>query len=214
MWERAGPRWEVCLTLSDGTFNQVSFVNAICTTHGGQHVTAIADQIAEAVVAAATKKAGGAKAGLEIKAAHVKNYMTLFVNAQIENPAFDSQARRGGGGGGMGALIGLRLCPHHAVRPHHILCPPTLARLQTKETLTTRAKDFGSSPVLSDRFLKEVCATGIADRVLAFARYKATAELQVCVCASSGGKRHGRAGALRAVAVCCAASAAPPPPTH
>lgn len=83
----------MCLTLSDGTFNQVSFVNAICTTHGGQHVTAIADQIADAVVAASTKKAGGAKAGLEIKPSHVKNYMTLFVNAQIENPAFDSQVR-------------------------------------------------------------------------------------------------------------------------
>ena len=87
------------MTLSDGSFNQVSFVNAICTTHGGQHVTAIADQVAEAVVAAATKKAGGAKAGLEIKAAHVKNYMTLFVNAQIENPAFDSQARGAWWGG-------------------------------------------------------------------------------------------------------------------
>jgi DNA topoisomerase-2 len=57
------------------------------------------------------------------------------------------------------------------------LCTP--AAPQTKETLTTRPKDFGSSPVLSDRFLKEVCGCGIVDRVLSFARYKATAELQV-----------------------------------
>ena len=63
VWERLGPRWEVCLTLSDGSFSQVSFVNAIATTHGGQHVAVVADQIAEAVVVAATKKAGGAKAG-------------------------------------------------------------------------------------------------------------------------------------------------------
>ena len=58
-------------------------------------------------------------------------------------------------------------------------------RLQTKETLTTRPKDFGSSPELSDRFMKEVLASGIVDRVLSFARYKATAELQRV----SGGKK-------------------------
>lgn len=31
IWEKISDRWEVCLTLSDGVFNQVSFVNAICT---------------------------------------------------------------------------------------------------------------------------------------------------------------------------------------
>jgi len=31
IWERMSDRWEVCLTLSDGTFNHVSFVNSICT---------------------------------------------------------------------------------------------------------------------------------------------------------------------------------------
>lgn len=31
IWERMSDRWEVCLTLSDGTFGQVSFVNSICT---------------------------------------------------------------------------------------------------------------------------------------------------------------------------------------
>jgi DNA topoisomerase-2 len=78
---------------------------------GGQHVAYIADQIAEAVAAAANKK----NKGVDVKAAHVKNYMCLFVNCLVENPAFDSQ---------------------------------------TKETLTTRAKDFGSEAVLSDKFIK------------------------------------------------------------
>jgi DNA gyrase/topoisomerase IV subunit B len=35
--------------ISPTPFHQVSFVNSICTTKGGQHVNYIADQIAEAV---------------------------------------------------------------------------------------------------------------------------------------------------------------------
>jgi DNA topoisomerase-2 len=31
IWERVNDRWEICVTLSDGVFNQVSFVNGICT---------------------------------------------------------------------------------------------------------------------------------------------------------------------------------------
>lgn len=56
---------------------------------------------------------------------------------------------------------------------------------QTKDTLTTQAKDFGSSPILSDKFIKAVLASGIVDRVLAWARFKATTDLQK----ATGGKR-------------------------
>jgi DNA gyrase/topoisomerase IV subunit B len=38
-------RWEVAVTVSDGQFAQVSFVNSICTYKGGTHVTYIADQV-------------------------------------------------------------------------------------------------------------------------------------------------------------------------
>ena len=37
--------WEICISHSDGQFNQVSFVNSICTTNGGSHVNYVADQI-------------------------------------------------------------------------------------------------------------------------------------------------------------------------
>jgi len=87
--------------------------------------------------------------GLEVKPNQAKNFMCLFVNCLVENPAFDSQ---------------------------------------TKETLTTRVADFGSTASLSDKFIKDVLATGIVDRVLTFARYKATAELQ----RAGGGKRMAR----------------------
>ena len=33
--ELKGGRWEVCVTLSEGQFQQVSFVNSICTSKGG-----------------------------------------------------------------------------------------------------------------------------------------------------------------------------------
>ncbi|KAH3676467.1 hypothetical protein WICPIJ_009104, partial [Wickerhamomyces pijperi] len=31
-------RWEIAFSISDGNFNQVSFVNSIATTSGGTHV--------------------------------------------------------------------------------------------------------------------------------------------------------------------------------
>jgi DNA topoisomerase-2 len=34
VYERLNERWEVAFTLSDGQFNQVSFVNSICTIKG------------------------------------------------------------------------------------------------------------------------------------------------------------------------------------
>ena len=36
-------RWEIAASLSDGHFEQVSFVNSICTSKGGTHVDYIAN---------------------------------------------------------------------------------------------------------------------------------------------------------------------------
>jgi len=38
-------RWSVMVAKSEGQFQQVSFVNGICTTKGGSHVNHIMDQI-------------------------------------------------------------------------------------------------------------------------------------------------------------------------
>ena len=57
---------------------------------------------------------------------------------------------------------------------------------QTKENMTRRAKDFGSSPQLSDRFLKNAKDTGIVDAVLNWAKLKSEAQLSK---ASSGTKK-------------------------
>ena len=54
--EAKNDRWQVICSLSDGAFQQVSFVNSICTTKGGTHVNYIADQIVSNIMKAVVKK--------------------------------------------------------------------------------------------------------------------------------------------------------------
>ncbi len=132
MHEKVGDRWEVAVSVTDGHFQQVSFVNGISTTKGGTHVKYISDQITENLLAhilvrdiphsCATsalilmylpqKK----NKKLNLKAHHVKNYIWVFVNCLVENPTFDSQ---------------------------------------TKETMTKTKSGFGSTCELSEKFFKK-----------------------------------------------------------
>lgn len=88
--ELVNDRWEVCLTMSEKGFQQVSFVNSIATTKGGRHVDYIADQIVAKIIDVVKKKNKG---GVAVKPFQVKNHMWIFVNALIENPTFDSQTK-------------------------------------------------------------------------------------------------------------------------
>jgi DNA topoisomerase-2 len=88
-FERVNDRWEVGVGISDGSFQQVSYVNSICTIKGGQHVNYIVDQVAARLIAVVKKK----NKGDEVKAAHIKNHLAIYVNALIVNPAFDSQTK-------------------------------------------------------------------------------------------------------------------------
>jgi DNA topoisomerase-2 len=124
-------RWDIGFAVSDGSFNQVSFVNSIATTSGGTHVNYIADQIVEKLMALVNKKN---KAAVKLKPAQIKNHLFLFVNCSIVNPAFTSQ---------------------------------------TKEQLTTKASQFGSKPVLSDKFLKAIEKTEVIQNIMLFAQNKA-----------------------------------------
>lgn len=84
-------RWELAFAVSDGTFNQVSFVNSIATTTGGTHVKYVSDQIVQKLMDELNKGKKGKKA--MIKPAQIKNNMFIFVNCLIENPAFTSQTK-------------------------------------------------------------------------------------------------------------------------
>ncbi|XP_042332431.1 LOW QUALITY PROTEIN: DNA topoisomerase 2-alpha [Sceloporus undulatus] len=88
--EQVNDRWEVCLTMSEKGFQQVSFVNSIATTKGGRHVDYIADQIVNKLIDVVKKKNKG---GVGVKPFQVKNHMWIFINCLIENPTFDSQTK-------------------------------------------------------------------------------------------------------------------------
>jgi DNA topoisomerase-2 len=82
-------RWEIGFALSDGQMQQVSFANSISTIKGGTHVEAVAAQISTALMEQVKKKNKAAP----IKPHQIKNHMWIFVNALVENPAFDSQTK-------------------------------------------------------------------------------------------------------------------------
>ncbi|KAJ9119885.1 hypothetical protein QFC24_005599 [Naganishia onofrii] len=82
-------RWEVGFTLSDGQPQQVSFANSISTIKGGTHVDVVANLLANKLMEQIKKKNKAAP----VKPFQIKNHMWIFVNALIENPAFDSQTK-------------------------------------------------------------------------------------------------------------------------
>ncbi len=84
-----GRLWQIAFTVSDGSFQQVSFVNNIATTSGGTHVNYIADQICDALGKELQKK----KKGHQLKPANFKNHIFIFINCLIDNPAFTSQTK-------------------------------------------------------------------------------------------------------------------------
>lgn len=90
VYEKCTDRWEVAFCISDNGFQQCSFVNSINSIKGGTHVAHITDQLVEAILKVVKSKNKG---GIEIKPQHVKNHLFVFVNALIENPAFDSQTK-------------------------------------------------------------------------------------------------------------------------
>ena len=82
-------RWEVIFSMTDGSFQQVSFVNGICTSKGGTHVNYILDQILERILETIKKKAKDIK----LNSNQIKQNIWVFLNCKIENPSFDSQTK-------------------------------------------------------------------------------------------------------------------------
>lgn len=87
--EIVNDRWEIAFCISDGNFNQVSFVNSIATTVGGTHVDYVANMLVGKITDEIKKKNKKAI----IKPFQIKSKMFLFINCLIENPAFTSQTK-------------------------------------------------------------------------------------------------------------------------
>ncbi|KAF5954856.1 hypothetical protein HYC85_007712 [Camellia sinensis] len=68
---------------------QVSFVNSIATIKGGTHVDYVTNQITNYVMSIVNKKNKNAN----LKAHALKIHLWVFVNALIDNPAFDFQTK-------------------------------------------------------------------------------------------------------------------------
>ncbi|CAO2039913.1 unnamed protein product [Urochloa humidicola] len=86
VYQRFNDQLEVCVTQSEGTFQQVSFVNKFATTEGGTHVDFVSHKIADGVVRICNKH-------FEVEETEVKRHLWVFVNAVIDNPTFDSPTR-------------------------------------------------------------------------------------------------------------------------
>jgi len=89
VYEEASDRWEYAVALSPThQFEQVSFVNGICTHKGGKHVDYILGQIIRKLTAYIEKKKK-----VTVNANTIKEQLMLFLRCDIENPAFDSQTK-------------------------------------------------------------------------------------------------------------------------
>uniref|UniRef100_A0A6C0BLC5 DNA topoisomerase (ATP-hydrolyzing) n=1 Tax=viral metagenome TaxID=1070528 RepID=A0A6C0BLC5_9ZZZZ len=83
--------WEIAVCASpDNTFEQVSFVNGICTYRGGKHVDHAANIISSRLVKYATENKKGMS---QLNAKNVKDNMWLFINTTMVNPPFDTQTK-------------------------------------------------------------------------------------------------------------------------
>jgi DNA topoisomerase-2 len=90
IYEKINERWEIVASYTEQLgFEQVSFVNGIWTIKGGKHVDYIANQITSKLIDLVNKK----KKDTDIKPAHIKNHLMLFVKSTIVNPSFDSQSK-------------------------------------------------------------------------------------------------------------------------
>jgi DNA topoisomerase-2 len=89
VYEEASDRWEYAVALSPThQFEQVSFVNGICTHKGGKHVDYVLGQIIRKLSAYIEKKKK-----ITVNANTIKEQLFLFLRCDIENPAFDSQTK-------------------------------------------------------------------------------------------------------------------------
>ena len=128
-------RWQIGMIFTpDQNFKQVSYVNSICTYHGGTHTNYIVDAIVDIIKAAIAKK----DKKIVVKPQTIKDNIIVFINSTIVNPAFNTQ---------------------------------------TKDSLKTTSKSFGSKCELPAKFIKSICSSGIVDYVLNVVQRKDQAKI-------------------------------------
>ena len=89
IYESCGDRWEYAVALSPTEqFEQISFVNGICTFKGGKHVEYILNQMTRKIQTYIEKKKK-----VVVSLNSIKEQLILFIRCDIVNPTFDSQTK-------------------------------------------------------------------------------------------------------------------------
>ncbi|QKF94001.1 DNA topoisomerase IIA [Fadolivirus algeromassiliense] len=90
VYEICNDRWKVGVVFdSNAGYRQISYVNGICTFQGGAHVTHVLDQI----VGTLHEQIMAKNKNLKIKTATIRDNLTFFIDAVIEDPGFSSQTK-------------------------------------------------------------------------------------------------------------------------
>ena len=93
VYEEVNDRWEIVVCVNPDTkFEQISFVNGISTLKGGKHVDYVVNGIVKKIQNYVSTK-GIKRKKIELKPAHIKDNLFVFVRSTIENPSFDSQIK-------------------------------------------------------------------------------------------------------------------------
>ena len=80
--------WKVGISHSETGFKHISFVNSTCTKIGGNHIEYISNQIVTKIREHFKKKHK-----VDVKPSDIKNHITLFIDANIKKPRYDSQTK-------------------------------------------------------------------------------------------------------------------------
>ena len=90
IYQDFNPRWSVGVVFDPNSgFQHMSFVNKISTFQGGTHLNMVVNQIVDKVTQTIHEK----HKTLKIKPSQIKDNITVFVNATIEDPSFSSQSK-------------------------------------------------------------------------------------------------------------------------
>lgn len=90
IYQDFNPRWSVGVVFDPNCgFQHMSFVNKISTFQGGTHLNMVVNQIVDRVTQTILEK----HKTLKIKPSQIKDNITVFVNATIEDPSFSSQSK-------------------------------------------------------------------------------------------------------------------------
>lgn len=182
-------RWEVCFTVSDGHFQQVSFVNSICTIKGGQHVNYVtgcsciclacywlhSDQLTKKLQVLIQKK----NKKLVVKPQHVKNHIWV----QILKP-------------NVTLVFGcLRSFSTQRLRIHLLTHKPKSTWLSRNKSLappatcpTTLSRKVIAAAFSLNIIYSSVMDSGVVENILSWAQFKEQKALKK----SDGTKKSGR----------------------